>query len=482
MRNSHDQELVNYMFLKSALTTDNIFNSTNEILNWMKIKNEEVHVDIQQIPFKDLSQWQLNEGNEKLVHNSGKFFSIDGLNIQVNVGRKLNWSQPIINQPEIGFLGIVTKQINGVLYFLLQAKIEPGNVNYVQLSPTLQATKSNYTQVHKGKKPLYLDYFTNLVNCEVLLDQLQSEQGARFLKKRNRNIILKVSEDIKVENNFCWLTLGQIIELLKFDNIVNMDTRTVISGISFGNYHAKDLDFHFLINDYLNNYNGKLIISSITTNSSLFSLDQIIQWFTNLKTQYDVNISKIPLRELSEWTINEYSISHKDHKYFEVIAVNVTIGNREVSSLQQPIIKPLENGICAFVIKEIEGVLHFLIQAKFEPGNFDILEMAPTVQCITGNYNNEESKSELPYLDFVLTASEKDILFDSLQSEEGGRFYSEQNRNVLIKAGDDFPIETPPNYIWMTLNQIKMFIRFNNYINIQARSLLAAVSFKLENQ
>lgn len=478
MRSRHDQELVSFMFLKSALTTDNIFNSTNEILNWVKVKNTEVHVNINQIAFRELTDWKFNQDYEKIVHNSGKFFSIDGLSIQINKGRKLNWSQPIINQPEIGILGIITKEINGVLYFLLQAKIEPGNVNYVQLSPTLQATKSNYTQVHNGKKPLYLDYFTNLANCKVLLDQLQSEQGARFWKKRNRNIILKVTEEIRLENNFCWLTLGQIIELLKFDNIVNMDTRTVISGISFGNYHAKDLDFHFLINNYLNNYFGKLIISSITTNSSLFSLDQIIQWFTNLKTQYDVNIGKISLKDLSEWSINEYSISHKENKYFEIIAVDVTIGNREVSSWQQPIVKPLESGICAFVIKEIDGVLHFLIQAKFEPGNFDILEMAPTVQCITGNFNNEESKSELPYLDFVLSASKKDILFDSFQSEEGGRFYREQNRNVLIKAANDFPIETPPNYIWMTLNQIKMFIRFNNYINIQARSLLAAVSFK----
>lgn len=480
MKNSHDQDLVNYMFLKSALTSENIFNSTNDILNWMKIKNDEVLVNIEQISFNELSHWHFETGNKSLVHNSGKFFSIDGLKINVNVGRKLEWSQPIINQPEIGFLGIITKQINGVLYFLLQAKIEPGNVNYVQLSPTLQATRSNYTQVHNGKKPLYLDYFTHLTNCEILLDQLQSEQGARFLKKRNRNIILKVSDEITLENNFCWLTLGQIIDLLKYDNIVNMDTRTVISGISFGNYHAKDLDFHFLVNDYLNNYHGKLIISSIITNSSLFSLDQIIQWFTNLKTQYDVNISRVSLSEISEWTINDYSISNKENKYFEVIAVNVTISNREVSSWQQPIIKPLENGICAFVIKEIDSVLHFLIQAKFEPGNFDILEMAPTVQCITGNYNNETSKSELPYLDFVLNAEEKDILYDSLQSEEGGRFYREQNRNMLIKVGDDFPIETPLNYIWMTLNQIKMFIRFNNYINIQARSLLAAVSFKID--
>jgi len=76
------------------------------------------------------------------------------------------------------------KKINGILYFLMQAKIEPGNINAVQLSPTLQATKSNYTQVHKGNVPLYLSYFLEeRKDVTILLDQLQSEQGARFLKK-----------------------------------------------------------------------------------------------------------------------------------------------------------------------------------------------------------------------------------------------------------------------------------------------------------
>src|SRR5690606_24882290 len=119
---------------------------------------------------------------------------------------EMEWTQPIINQPEIGFLGIITREIEGVLYFLMQAKIEPGNVNYVQLSPTLQATKSNYTQIHHGAKPLYLDYFLKATPSQILLDQLQSEQGARFYRKRNRNIIIKVQEDLPVEDDFCWLT------------------------------------------------------------------------------------------------------------------------------------------------------------------------------------------------------------------------------------------------------------------------------------
>ena len=121
----------------------------------------------------------------------------------------------------------------------MQAKIEPGNVNHVQLSPTIQATRSNYTQVHEGSKPLYLDYFQHVTPKDVLLDQLQSEQGSRFLRKRNRNIIIRVEGDIPIHDNFIWLTLGHIKELMSYDNLINMDARTVISGIYYGEFNEE---------------------------------------------------------------------------------------------------------------------------------------------------------------------------------------------------------------------------------------------------
>jgi oxidase EvaA len=64
-----------------------------------------------------------------------------------------------------------------------------------------------------------------------------------------------------------------------------------------------------------------------------------------------------------------------------------------------------------------------------------------------------------------------------MQSEEGGRFFREQNRNMLILADNNFDIVLPENYIWMTLNQLNMFLKFNNYLNIQIRSLIAAIGF-----
>jgi oxidase EvaA len=188
----------NIDFLKSTLTLNNPFNSIDNIKEWIKQRNDAVSVRIENICFNEMDKWRLDKEKGLLRHTSGKFFTIEGINVTTNWGKVKEWEQPIINQPEIGYLGIITREVDGILYFLLQAKIEPGNVNNVQLSPTLQATKSNYTQVHKGKKPLYLEYFQNAKPEQILLDQIQSEQGSRFLRKRNRNIIIKIDKEIPI--------------------------------------------------------------------------------------------------------------------------------------------------------------------------------------------------------------------------------------------------------------------------------------------
>lgn len=473
---SHQKE-IEFLFLKSALTLDNPFNTTEEVLTWVKKRNEEVSVKVNQISFGEMNNWNLDKEKGAIVHSSNKFFSIQGIEVTTNYGNSESWDQPIINQPEIGYLGFITKVFNGVLYFLVQTKIEPGNVNYVQLSPTIQATKSNYTQVHGGKTPNYLEHFVNATNDEILLDQLQSEQGARFLKKRNRNIIIKVDKEIKPLKDFKWLTLGQIKYLMKMDNIINMDTRTVISGISFGDYSKSTLGFYDIMSTNSTSVENKMLTSALVNDRSLFSFNQIIYWLTAQKVKYELSIKNKSLFGLKDWNITENSIEHKEARFFKVIGVNVEIGNREVTSWHQPLVEPCDEGICAFIIKEIDGILHFLVQAKLEAGNFDILEIAPTVQCSSVYSEKEEGQNKISFLKEVLNAKGEKVIFDTLQSEEGGRFYREQNRNIIVKMDDDFSIDVPENFAWVTLNQLKKFIVFNNYVNIQARSLVAALSY-----
>jgi oxidase EvaA len=469
---------IQLQFLKSALYNGNAVSDTEGILQWLRHRNSETKVDVRVTAFSRLDQWLFDDITQNLRHVSGKFFSIDGIRVQTNWGAIPSWEQPIINQPEIGFLGIIAKEINGVLHFLMQAKIEPGNVNNVQLSPTLQATRSNYTMVHKGNKPRYLDYFT-AKNKIVLLDQLQSEQGARFLKKRNRNIIILVppDEDIELHEDFCWLTLRQIIELIQHSNVVNMDTRTVISGIPFGDYEREVVDFYTGISAGSSTRIGKLMLQSgLSKEGSLHTFDDILSWLTGLKSVYDLKVDKIPLNEVKNWVVCDTEIYHQHRKYFRVIPVEVEISSREVKVWNQPLVEPLQEGLCGFIVKEINGILHFLVQAKLECGNHDIIEMAPTVQCLTGNVKHPDVLKPL-YFDVFENARPEQIITDTYQSEEGGRFYREQNRNIIIEVGNDFPIEVPEHYMWLTLNQLKTFLKFNNFLNIQARSLISSIQF-----
>lgn len=454
--------------IKSLLALNSDYASIEDIKAWLCSRNQQVDVRIESIPFSAMNGWVISP-DYSLHHESGKFFSVEGIRVKTDFPEPRMWEQPIINQPEIGYLGILAKEFNGVLHFLMQAKIEPGNVNNVQISPTLQATKSNYTRVHGGRNSAYLEYFHHAKSGQVILDQLQSEQGSRFLRKRNRNMIVKVREDVPVYEDFCWMTLGQIKEMMQYDNCVNMDTRTVVAGIDFAEHFVSDEDYSIL-SEF-----GRAMVASAATQNGQKTMREVLSWLTGLKASYDLTVESVPLCEIDEWDCREDEIVRYDKRYFRVMGVRVHIENREVVSWCQPLVQPMQQGICAFVIKEIDGVYHFLVQAKLECGNRDVFELAPTVQCLTGNIFKGVPKP--PFTDYVLNARNDQIIYDALQSEEGGRFYHEQNRNIIVIAEDDFPVELPHTYQWMTLGQINEFMRYSNYINIQARSLIAAIKY-----
>ncbi len=455
--------------IRSLIAQDNPFNTTEELLQWIKRRNEEIKVSIEPADLKCMDQWYMDDDG-CLRHRSGKFFSIEGVHVETDFGPRREWDQPLINQAEIGYIGIIAKEMDGVMYFLMQSKVEPGNVNHVQISPTLQATYSNCIRVHNGKQPNYLDYFLNVRPDHIILDQLQSEQGSRFIRKRNRNIIIKVDDDIEVKEDFRWMTLAQLKSLIRHDNLINMDTRTALSGIRYANYMDNNADWEAF------SPLGRDLILSANAPHGLHSLDDLLFLLTRLKVKYTLKVTPKPVNKLEEWNIYNDRIARADNQYFQIIGRKVSISNREVLSWYQPLLQPMEKGICAFIIKKIKGIVHFLVQAKVECGNFDTAEFAPTVQCSAEN-TTDPYRQPL-FLDYVKNADSKQIIYDTLQSEEGGRFYREQNRNMIVVAGEDFDTEDiPDNFTWMTLYQINELLRYNNIFNIQARSLLAALPY-----
>lgn len=215
--------------LLSARTPDSAVMPVHRVAPWLAERTRAGDFRVTRVPFAELRGWSFEEGTGNLRHESGRFFSVEGLHVHADGLPVRGWKQPIIVQPEIGLLGIVAREIDGVLHFLMQAKMEPGNVNTLQLSPTVQATRSNFTGVHRGRGIPHLDLFLERGRARVLVDALQSEQADWFLGKRNRNMVVEIDEDIETGPEFRWLTYGQLLRLLRLDNVVNMDSRSILA-------------------------------------------------------------------------------------------------------------------------------------------------------------------------------------------------------------------------------------------------------------
>ena len=225
---------------------------TVELLSWINERNKTVKVSIKKSVLSDSDFWYYDESNGEIVNKNRSFFRIKGLQKLIN--GQIVLEHPVIIQDGIRYLGIIRRMINGEMHYLMRAKIEPGNINKIQLSPTIQATKSNFTQKHGGKKPPYLDYFVNASKYKIIVDQIQSEQSARFFKKRNRNIVIEIEEDVEVLPSHHWMTLEQIRELMEYDNLVNMDTRTALSCLPLSNNLISGNNELPQIYQYINNY------------------------------------------------------------------------------------------------------------------------------------------------------------------------------------------------------------------------------------
>ncbi len=216
-------------------------NEFESILSWYKAHCSKCNMKIDHIPLKECREWSFDELTGSYVHSSGEFFRVDGLRVSNSSTREVTggWDQPIFTQVgyDGGILGLLRQRINGVPHYLIEAKIEPGNYNLVQISTTVQATFSNLKQAHKGNATPYSEYFLDTENMggKVLFDKWMSEDGGRLYNKRNRSMIVELPENIQLSikfDRYRWATLYQLIQLVARQNaIVAPHIRGILAGI-----------------------------------------------------------------------------------------------------------------------------------------------------------------------------------------------------------------------------------------------------------
>ena len=90
--------------LHSWMQKDVGMNTTQELMEWINIMNQNTVVRVEESIMKQGEYWFYNEEKGRIENQGKSFFSIRG--IQYRSGREVLFEQPIIFQPEIGFLEI----------------------------------------------------------------------------------------------------------------------------------------------------------------------------------------------------------------------------------------------------------------------------------------------------------------------------------------------------------------------------------------
>ncbi len=457
-------------FVTSALAGDSAVMPLARFRAWFAAQHARCRIDLRRVPFTALAGWELGGAPLRLGHASGRFFSVEGLKVETDFGPVSQWFQPIVRQAEIGILGLIVRRIDGLLHVLMQVKNEPGNAAGAQLSPTVQATFSNYTQVHGGRLPPYMDYFLEPGRATVLIDVLLAEQGARFLGKRNRNMVVEVTGELPLEAGFCWLTLGQIKRLLRESHLVGMSARSVLSTIPLDGADDALADDRAACP-----YTRALARSWDDDAPAAHSQAKLDAWLAGLAARYTMAVAPVALDRLPGWQFSTSGIAHASGRHFTVVGVAAEANGREVARWSQPLLEHSGRGLNGFLVQRRAGVLHLLVRACMFPGNARPFELGSTVSRANAGALFDSCEAPLLLEQFRDPPPER-VRYAAEQCEEGGRFrhFTSSYRVVELPDGEEPPASEA--FRWMTMGQLARFNRAG-LVNIEARNLISCLGF-----
>jgi oxidase EvaA len=207
-----------------------------EVLEWLEARRKDVPFSAELIPLRDVAGWQQAD-NGNIYSATGQFFRIEGVRVKSAPGlREISgWDQPIFTQSEGGVLALLCRETlaKGV-EFLLQAKADPGNIGYLQFCPTIQSTWENLRGLKGARRAPFAECLDASENIRVIYRSKHNEEGSRFWRKSNENMILFVEDASRLtinDSSYCWASLSQIKAMTLLDNVVGPYVRTVIAPL-----------------------------------------------------------------------------------------------------------------------------------------------------------------------------------------------------------------------------------------------------------
>lgn len=204
----------------------------------------------------------------------------------------------------------------------------------------------------------------------------------------------------------------------------------------------------------------------------------ILQWLEKKSKGYPVKTEEIGIKDLDKWHVDPKTgnVVHESGKFFSIIGVKVTgAAGREVGSWTQPMIKQNECGILGILCKKFNGVRHYLLYAKYEPGNMPLLQLSPTLQATASNLKQAHGGKKPLFAEYFEDGGNGKVLTSVVGVEDGGRFYLKTNRNMVVELDENEPITVPEDYIWVTLPQLRKLLKKDGVVNSLTRSVIGSL-------
>lgn len=429
-----------------------------EIVDWLETARMRSQLSIRQVGFKDCNNWRFYSG--KFVHKTGKFFSIVGIKTSaadLDYDAKV---MPMIDQPEVGWLGFMVRQTEySIIEWLLQAKTEPGNVFGTQIAPTIQATRSNYMLEHNGKPTRFFEDFNS--GSTFVSDAPHSEQGTKFLWKFNRNSVLalpktRASDELEDEN-WKWCGGSVLRTCLGLSYTINTDARSVISSSPWA-----------LLAEGKPLFNSPVLAASYKKPTTQFPA--IKRRVGRVGLPASIGCDFVNLGDMPGWTMTNEGIFDGDHN--EVVSCfEVKTKDREVDVWHQPFLGQSTTGDFILLMRVVEGIAQFFIRIHKEYGFGDRLEFGPSIQ------------KELAVPKLLLELADlgnAHTIIKLDQSDEGGRFMQVMAEYRVVLVSDQSNREVYPFGQWVHLSILEQITKHAGTSTNELRtltSLLLSTSF-----
>jgi dTDP-4-dehydro-6-deoxy-alpha-D-glucopyranose 2,3-dehydratase len=202
------------------------------ILAWRETHRSSIQFRSVLIGLDQVRDWSRDEhGN--IRHKSGQFLNIEGARVEGGDVREVtSWDQPIMTRLDGGLLGMLARETpkKGV-EFLLQAIAECGNIDVLQLGPSIQSTWPHIGRERPGKRPPMIEVFAAETGVRIVYRANHTEEGSRFWKRSNQNVVIFLDDERVIETDlkmFYWASLSQIKELALMDNVLNPFVKTIL--------------------------------------------------------------------------------------------------------------------------------------------------------------------------------------------------------------------------------------------------------------